>query len=319
MQCLKCRSDIAGTDIYGLHPACYRGWFQLKSADLREFRDIDPKKSHSSSPRSSDDLKREKNTFYHGKYCKYSARIGEIKYILKVQEEGFPDLPEMEYVCNQIASLLKLKVPPYYLIRLKGMNEADQSGTENQGLMTFVTRNFMQEHVGTLNHLYKFLPKGSENYNCKNIVNAVFKQTGRWADVEAFVEICLFDALIGNSDRHGRNLGIVDTGKKKFLSPVYDNPSWFAVEKEDVLGADINPSGAVWTFSTKEPKIKDYIQEFERLDLKKSCMKFVERALKKGDKIKSAVQVSGISEKRKSAFLVFLNKRLKELENVSSD
>ena len=301
-------------DIYGLHSACYQDWFQLQSADLREFRDIDPRKSHSSSP--AGDFKREKDTFYHGKYRKYSARLGGVKYILKVQEEGFPDLPETEYICNQIASLLKLKVPLYYLIRLKGMDKTDPGGGGKPGLMTFVTRNFMQDYTGTLNHLYKFLPKGAENYNCENIVKAVFKQTGRMADVEGFVGVCLFDALIGNNDRHGRNLGIVDVGKKKFLSPVYDNPSWFAVAEEDILGADINPSGSVWTFFTKEPKIKDYLREFERLSLKKSCVKFVERALKEGGKIKSAVQVSGISEKRKSAFLMFLNKKLKDLADL---
>ena len=315
MECLKCRGGIAGEDIYGLHPACYRDWFQLQSADLHEFRDIDPRKSHSSSP--AGDLKREKDTFYHGRYRKYSARIGDIKYILKVQEDGYPDLPETEYVCNQIASLLKLKVPPYYLIRLKYMDKTDRNIAEKQGMMTFVTRNFMQGYVGTLNHLYKFLPNGEENYNCENIVKAVFKQTGRLADMESFVEICLFDALIGNSDRHGRNLGIIDTGKKRFLSPVYDNPSCFAVEKEDFLGADINPSGTVRTSSTNEPKIRDYIREFERLDLKKTCAKFIERAFGKSDEIRSAVQVSGISKRRKKAFCMFLNKKLKELEDVS--
>ena len=313
MKCLKCRLDTVETGIYGLHFACYRDWFQLKSTDLPEFRDIDPRKSHSSSS-AGDLLKREEGAFYHGKYRKYSARIGNTKYILKVQEDGFPDLPETEYVCNQIASLLKLEVPPYYLIRWKDKDE-DRNSVEKPNL-TFVTRNFMQDYTGTLNHLYKFLPKGPENYNCKNIVKAVFKQTGRLADVEAFVKICLFDALIGNNDRHGRNLGIIDIGKKKFLSPMYDNPSWFAVEKEDFLGADINPSGAVWTSSSKRPKMRDYIQEFERLDLKKSCVKFVERALREVDKIRSVVQVSGISEKRKSAFLVFLNKKLKELTDL---
>ena len=306
MKCFKCWGAIAGKGIYGLHPACYRDWFQPQSADLQGFRDMDPRKSRSSA--SSGPLTKEKDTFYHGKYRKYSARIGEIKYILKVQESGYPDLPEMEYICNQIASILKLKVPPYYLIRLpKGLTE------KSAGKQTaFVTRNFMQDWTGSLNHLYKFLPKGSKNYNCENIIKAVFKQTGRQADAESFAEICLFDTLIGNNDRHGRNLGIIDVGGKKFLSPVYDNPSYFSTEDESLLGADLNPSGAVWTSSSKEPKMKDYIQEFERLNLKKSCVKFVKRALKGRDEIRSVVQVSGVSEKRKAAFLVFLNKKLQE-------
>ena len=47
---------------------------------------------------------------------------------------------------------------------------------------------------------------------------------------------------------------------------MYDNPSNFGTENEEMLGAQFNYSGHIWTSSSEEPKIKDYIQEFQKLN-----------------------------------------------------
>lgn len=318
MRCIRCQTSITGESFYGLHASCFLEWFEL--TDLSEFSDLDLKKStRYSSGHSS--IEKTTNSFYHGRYRKYSAKLGSKQYILKVQESQYPDLPATEYVCNRIASLLGLNVPKYYLIRYQGAIEIDQVQSINekesqkkheQEPIAFITRNFMQNYVGTLNHIYKYLPKGEKNYNCENIIKVIREQTGRLVDVKKFVEICLFDTFIGNHDRHGRNLGIIDTGKNRKLAPMYDNPSFLGIQKDDeFLLAHFNPSGAIWTSDSKEPKLSDYIREFKKLKLEKPCQKFIKKIIDKFPLLIKEIQHSEISERRKKAFVNLLNNRLK--------
>lgn len=335
MKCLRCRKIIKDQSFYGLHIGCYLEWFKL--SDLLEFSSLDPKKQDSNL--NYPYIKKIKNSFYHGRYHKYSARLDNITYILKVQEVKFPDLPAIEYVCNNIASLLNLNVPEYYLIRYEGKNNLEvflnktpirKRGNQNKGSrqksnkelnqprMTFVTRNFMQDYKGgTLHHIYKFLPKGEKNYSCKNIIN-VFSQYTKPIDVRQFIEMTLFDSLIGNNDRHGRNLGIIESSKRKRLAPMYDNPSYFGVESIDLMDFDFNISGCIRTSSSKKPKLLDYIQEFQSLGFEKACLKFIKKAVTQSQKIVETVECSEISKKRKEAFVKFLNKQLKIMEDFKN-
>ena len=331
--------------VYGLHATCFVDWFNISKST--SFSNLDPKKP-ASTDISSHNLNRTKDSFYHGRYCKYSAKLGDTQYILKMEETGFPDLPAMEYLCNKIATHLGLKVPEYYLIRWsESKNLTNQKSTNKpNGLMTFVTKNFMQDYIGSLNHIYKFLPKGGENHNCQSIIKAIMAETNQPAEVEKFIKICLFDSFIGNNDRHGRNLGIIDIGKKKFLAPMYDNPSLLAVEKEEMLDGQFNISGCIWTSSSKEPKITDYVQEFKNLNkvnfgcpvqgssfLEKhkakkensekiniryeaTCFKFMKTIITKFPEIIKEVKCAEISENRKKAFIRFLGDRLKDLEQI---
>ena len=318
LKCFKCHKAIKHRDSYGLHTACFQEWFAVQ--DSSEFYDLDFKKARSYSSSPTVPFTKNKDSFYHGRYHKYSAKLENRQYILKVEESRCPDLPAMEYLCNQIASHLGLKVPSYYLILLspsegkKLINQRYMQKSKN--LMTFVTKNFMQNSMGSLNHIYKFLPKGGKHYNCQNIVNVIQQQTNQLNDIKKFVEICLFDAFIGNGDRHGRNLGIIDTGKKKRLAPMYDNPSNFGVTPEEMLGSHFNFSGCIWTASSKEPKIKDYVDEFKRLNLKNPCLKFIEQIIKQFPLLVEEIKESEISENRKKAFIRFLNDRLQNLKSI---
>ena len=318
IKCFKCHKTIRNRPVYGLHARCFMNWFHI-SEDIF-FSNLDPKKSTSTGI-STKHLT--KDSFYHGRYRKYSANLGNAQYILKMQEALYPDLPAMEYLCNKIATLLNLKTPEYYLIRWPESKKQSNKVTQKvkYGVITFVTKNFMQKHPNSsaLHHIYKFLPTGGENYNCKNIIKVIMKQTKQATEVKKFIEICLFDSFIGNNDRHGRNLAIIDTGKKRFLAPMYDNPSRLAVEAEDMLGSQFNISGSIWTSSSKEPKLKDYIKEFKNLNkigYNKTCLKFIKNTLFQFSKIIAEVKNAEISEKRKKAFIRFLNDRLKDLKQA---
>ena len=330
MKCLYCQKPIKSQNFYGLHKSCYFQCFKL--IDTLEFNNLDPKKQDSAPDTH---IKKTKDSFYHGQYRKYSARLGSTTYILKVQEEKFSDLPAIEYVCNHIAFFLNLNVPEYYLIRYQDKTHLEtlhnknpdhkktpqkrspeQTEKVNQTGMTFVTRNFMQDYKGgTLHHIYKFLPEGKQHYNCKNIIDVLFQQTNP-ADVARFIEIVLFDSLIGNNDRHGRNLGIIESTRRKQLAPMYDNPSYFGTEINALIDFDFNISGCIRTSLSKEPKLLDYIQEFQSLGFEKICFKFLNKILKKSQKIIESVESSEISNRRKKAFIKFLNKQLNIIKNI---
>ena len=185
MKCLSCQQPIKSQNFYGLHKNCFLKCFKL--TDVLEFSDLDPKKQDSFS--NYPHIKKIKDSFYHGRYRKYSAQLGSTAYILKVQEEKCSDLPVTEYVCNNIASFLNLDVPECCLIRYSGDSEILSNRNSSlkktnqekssqhrehktqyshcdkldQAVMTFVTRNFMQDYKGgTLHHIYKFLPKGKK-------------------------------------------------------------------------------------------------------------------------------------------------------------
>ena len=311
MKCLKCRQTIKKEDVYGLHTACYKNWFDLP--DTLEFSRLNPKKQDSA--KSLPDIKKTTDTFYHGQYLKYSAQLGDVKYILKVQQTDFPDMPMMEYTCNQIASLLKINVPDYYLIKFKGELHEKEIKNTKKGVMTFITKNFMQNITGTLDHIYKFLPKRHENYNCKNLINVISETTSALTETKKFIEICLFDALIGNNDRHGRNLGIINTGKSRKLAPMYDNPSYIGGVAEPLLGAHFSIGGCIQTSDSKEPKAKDYLKEFKKLGFENICTLFVKNLKDIFPAIIEEVKISEISEKRKKSFIQFLDHRFEDFQN----
>lgn len=297
-KCLKCQSEISNEPIYGLHSDCFVSWFKLEVPC--QFKDLDPKRSTSYGTDLT--IQTHRNTFFHGNYLKYSATLGKTEYILKVQEPKYPELPLVEYICNQIAELLKIDIPPHHLIHYNNR-------------MVFVTRNFMQDYTGTLHHIYKFLPAGEENHSCEEIIKVILKQTSKLSEVVKFVEICLFDSFIGNNDRHGRNLGIIETSSFKILAPMYDNPSCLGIEDDFFLQSDANPSGSIWTKTSKEPKPIDYINEFNRLGYSKIVLQFCKKIHLQFTKITNLISDSGLNQLRKNALITLLQKRLGDFQN----
>ncbi len=174
----------------------------------------------------------------------------------------------------------------------------------------------MQDYTGTLDHIYKFLPAGEKHHNCEEIMNLILTQTSKLTDVVTFIEICLFDALIGNNDRHGRNLGIITTASTKKLAPMYDNPSCIGIEDKFFLVSDIDPSGCIWTKSSNNPKTTDYINEFSRLGHRETVIRFSSKAVSRAPIIFNAIGKAKLSQQRKKALSKLIQKRLGDFENV---
>ena len=295
--CYKCRQEIKGdTPVkHGLHPDCFNQWFDLPPEAEEDFKNLSLK------PELSETATRVMESFYHGNFKKYSATLGGKSYILKIPHED-PNLAKSEYLCNQIASSLGLTVPKYFLIQF--MDQED----------CFLSYNFMQDYeAATLKHIYHYL-KPEEEFSVVMLIKVIEAQTGRLSEVKKFINLCLFDALIGNHDRHGRNLGLIITAYKKVLSPCYDNPSYLGLEDEKYIAAHHEPRGKIFTESSKEPVMKAYAQEFIHLGYKESLKEFFGKI--DTSQLEKLIEDAFLSQKRKTAFNTLMTRRYGELRDA---
>jgi len=294
LHCLKCKKPLKTAETwYGLHLDCFRQWFGLNQQE--EFVDVTIR-SQSMAPPEHRSIN---SSFFQGKFRKYSSLLGGKSYILKVQQKEYPELPATEFLCNQIYEHLKINVPNYYLVRFP------------QKKLCFVTKNFMPElEASSLDHIYHFV-KPEMEYDCETIINIIEEQTGRRTEQENFAYLTLSDSLIGNNDRHGRNLGFIRSATEMYLAPFYDNPSAISVEDVSFLEADLQPKGSIFTKDSHEPTMKDYIREWKRLGYDEVIDRF--RQNLSLATITNLISASPLSEKRKKAFLRLISKRSQEI------
>lgn len=302
--CLYCKHAIDKNErklSHGLHKPCFIDCFQLD--EWSDFEGVEKKQAASSEPK--DPKERAKynshDSFFHGKFRKYAATLGGRNYILKVKEDSSPELPDVEYVCNELARELKLPIPWFGLIDFY---------TER----TFVTRNFVSEEKDAANlvHIYHYLKE--RRYDCENLLDIIATETNRFRDQEIFIYMCLFDSLIGNHDRHGRNLGFLYTSRGANLAPIYDNPSMLGTETGSILKAFFEPRGRIYTNATEEPLMADYVIEFVRLGQRPSVERFSKKIkIKSLDKI---IQQSTCTILMKEALIEIINRRYQELKHA---
>lgn len=296
MNCLKCLSPLSSKDAhYGLHNACFTAWFNVPGT--AEFISLTRRSSGSSDQVTSQSS--QNNSFFQGKFKKYSAELQDDSYILKMRQMDAPELPEVEYLCNQIGKSLGIQVAEFYIINF---NEE----------RVFVTKNFIRRESPTdLQHLYHF--RADDQHSCESLIKVITEQTKQPYDVSRFIRIILFDTLIGNHDRHGKNLAFIVSSKGITLSPTYDNVSYLSLEKGNMLKADFNPTGKIITQSTYEPSMRDYVKEFKRLKHLEEVINFYHRI--NIQKLHELIQKSFCSTIMKEAITKLMTKRYKELED----
>lgn len=302
MHCLKCQLPIAPKNIhYGLHNECFTAWF--KAPATAEFLSLLRKSGGTTDPSTGQSS--QYNSFFQGKFKKYSAELNDNSYILKMRQTiETPELPEVEYLCNQIGQSLGIPVAEFYIIDFNDDR-------------VFVTKNFIhpQSAPVDLRHIYHY--SIDKQHSCESLIKVIANTTKRPYDVGVFIKTILFDALIGNHDRHGRNLGFMVTANNTSLSPIYDNVSYLSLEKGKMLKADFNPRGKISTKETPEPSMQDYVKELKRLGYKDYAQAFYRNI--KLPRLTQLIDDSFCSDLMKDAIKTLIMNRFKELENELSN
>ena len=304
MICYKCKKmiEIGNPKKHGLHEECFMKWFGVDKGI--DFEDLTIKSTTLADPidKNDDTIAGDiASSFFQGKFKKYSASLNGEGYILKVKDKRYPELPGTEFLCNNIAVLLGINVAKFYFINFE------------ERLETFVSKNFIPNFIpADLIHIYHYFKEG-DSYDFDTIIKIIKENTGRLEDIVRFIELCLFDALIGNHDRHGRNIAFIQKSNKCFLSPFYDNPAYLGMEDEELLGAQHEPKGKIIVKDVSEPSIGDYYKEAKRLGYLDVALAFADR-VDLGE-IENLVGESFISQKRRKAFFSLVQRRYRELQH----
>ena len=171
----------------------------------------------------------------------------------------------------------------------------------------------LQKNINSydLQHIYHFIP--AKEYNCEKILQTVKDNTKRPYDINILIKTILFDALIGNHDRHGRNLAFVVNASQTILSPIYDNVSYLGLESGNMLKADFNPKGKISTKNSDEPSMQDYVIELNRLGYQDEIKKFFVNIKLKD--INELVDKSFCTDLMKMAIKRLITKRYEEMKN----
>ena len=137
------------------------------------------------------------------------------EYILKPQTAAFPNIPENEQCCMDIASEFKIAVPPHCILPLK------------DGSLAYVVKRFDRE-LGVKIHQEEFYQILESRDKYKGSVEQVGRKlkeisTAPGYDTQLFFERVIFNFIIGNGDAHLKNYSIAYKNKETIrLTPAYD-------------------------------------------------------------------------------------------------
>ena len=159
--------------------------------------------------------------------------------------------------------------------------------------------------------------RSDDKHSCEGIISVITEKTQLPHDVRMFIKTILFDSLIGNHDRHGRNLAFIVTAKNTSLSPIYDNVSYLSLESGNMLKADFNPTGKIRTSITLEPSMRDYVKELKKLGFGDDIQEFYKSI--KLPQLYQVIDESFCSTLMKEAIKTLIKKRFEELENELSN
>lgn len=138
------------------------------------------------------------------------------EYILKPQTAAFPNIPENEQCCMDIAEAFQIDVPPHCLLHLK------------DGSLAYLVKRFDRSESGEKIHqedFFQILEMGNKYQGSVEQIGRKLREisSAPGYDVQLFFERIIFNFVIGNGDAHLKNYSITYKDRETIrLTPAYD-------------------------------------------------------------------------------------------------
>ncbi|MCL4385842.1 MAG: HipA domain-containing protein [Cyanobacteria bacterium] len=138
-------------------------------------------------------------------------------HILKPEPGEYPELPQNENICMNMAEVLGMDVPPHGLFYMSDKK------------ICYIIRRFdrgasgQKVHVEDMAQLLDLPSDAKYESSLERIGAAILKYSRRpYLDLNNFLERAVFNFIIGNGDMHLKNWSLISIEGNYHLSPCYD-------------------------------------------------------------------------------------------------
>ncbi|MGI6572178.1 MAG: HipA domain-containing protein [Fermentimonas sp.] len=220
-------------------------------------------------------------------------------YILKPQNETFPQMPENEHLTMRMAELCGIFVVPSTLIRLRS------------GELSYLIKRIDRTETGEKNHMLDMFQILEAFDKYRGSVEKVGKAVAEYSsntllDLLRLFEVVLFSYITGNNDMHLKNFSLILFNQDWTLAPAYDllNVNLHIPEDTEEMALTIG--------GKKRRLIKsDFINLGLSLQLtEKQIMNTFKRLIKAERKMKQEIKSSFLSPENQMKYIELLENRL---------
>lgn len=228
-------------------------------------------------------------------------------YILKPQNNTFPQMPENEHLTMKMAGLCGISVVPSSLIRLKS------------GELSYITKRIDRTETGDKIHMLDMFQilEAFDKYisSMEKIGKSVAEHSSNTLfDLLRLFEVVIFSYITGNNDMHLKNFSLILSNEEWILSPAYDllNVQLHLPEDLEEMALTING---------KRRKLNK--SDFVALGLKfklseKQIMNSFRRFVQAENKMKQEIKRSFLSPENQTKYIELLENRFLLLKDSSS-
>lgn len=219
------------------------------------------------------------------------------EYILKPQTATFPDVPQNEHCCMNMAGELGIDVPMHCLLPLK-----DQS-------LAYVVKRFDRNKDEKIHQedFYQILEAKDKYIGSVEQIGRKLREISSipGLDVQLFFERVVFNFLIANGDAHLKNYSIYYPGGQIRLTPVYDLVCSRLVIQDRDSALMIN--GRDDKLGRKD---FDVLAEYLKIPVKVRYDRFIGQE----KLMQEMVRTCGLDDQKKGRFIDIIRERYKRLE-----
>lgn len=216
--CLCCQKKIENGALY--HRSCIKKIFGKEKTPVINFKtsEIVPEISKNIGKMSISGVQIKASVALNKKNNSIEIVQTGGTHILKPEPGEYPELPQNENLCMNMAKISGMEVPPHGLFYL-----ADRK-------LCYIVKRFDRDNIGNRIHIEDLaqlmgLPSDSKyEASLEKVGNTILKfSKSPYLDLIDFMDRIIFCFLIGNGDMHLKNWSLIsDTDGNYHLAPCYD-------------------------------------------------------------------------------------------------